>query len=357
MGKRDHQRPVINLVSRPACTRVVGLCLANASVRYRQFPTERDIQQTSRHADSSGHRNTMRASVRLQTQGGPDNVSSWMSSTHRVLTATLCNESKRASLDQRPLKLLKNNEQATEPSKPLLCRLGSLLTSTGDPRFRQQRRSQDLSQRSWASVLGRPPGLSRRWRRRRWWPQRHRPRPCKLFAFFLVGWPADTTSRLHSAGMGSDTGRVPGVELRPRHNTRHGQQDARSHVTKFPLGNRLPPGLEAPGAGSLPPTNAQGAGAAGGALACRTQSKTLVSLLLPALRDVHATIGRTGVARLPAPSANQRNSWSRTPASRWTWHANSSCFPFCNCSKTHEANDSSSFPSRTRRRQRKGKTR
>ena len=141
MGKRDHQRPVINLVSRPACTRVVGLCLANASVRYRQFPTERDIQQTSRHADSSGHRNTMRASVRLQTQGGPDNVSSWMSSTHRVLTATLCNESKRASLDQRPLKLLKNNEQATEPSKPLLCRLGSLLTSTGDRRFRQQRRT------------------------------------------------------------------------------------------------------------------------------------------------------------------------------------------------------------------------
>ena len=71
------------------------------------------IQQMSRRADSSGHRHTMRASVRLQTQG--------MSSTHRVLTATLCNESKRKrisvpSLDLRQLMLLKSSsEQPTEP--------------------------------------------------------------------------------------------------------------------------------------------------------------------------------------------------------------------------------------------------
>ena len=46
--------------------------------------------------------------------------------------------------------------------------------------------------------------------------------------------------------------------------------------------------------------SARSAGAAGGALACRTLSKTPGSLLLPALRDVHATIGRTGAARLPS---------------------------------------------------------
>ena len=138
---------------------------------------------------------------------------------------------------------------------------------------------------------------------------------------WLIG-PPDATSRLDSTRLGSDTGRVPGVALRPGHNTGDGQQDARSgavgtsespatHVTKFLLGHRLPPQLEAPGAGILPPTSAQGAGAASGALACRTTSKAPRSPLLPALRDVHATIGRTGAARLPAPSANLRNFWSR----------------------------------------------
>ena len=36
-------------------------------------------------------------------------------------------------------------------------------------------------------------------------------------------------------------------------------------------------------------------------------TETLGSLLLPALRQVHAAAGRTGAARLPAPSVNQRN--------------------------------------------------
>ena len=57
-----------------------------------------------------------------------------LSSTHQVLTATLCNESKRKrisvpSLDQRPLKLLKSsNRQPTGPSKSRLYHLGSPLT-------------------------------------------------------------------------------------------------------------------------------------------------------------------------------------------------------------------------------------
>ena len=95
------------------------------------------IQQMSRRADLSGHRNAMHVSVRLQTRDWPDNVCFWMSSTHRVLTATQCNESKRKrisvqSLDQRHLKLLKSSsEQPTEPSKHLRCHVGSLLTSTG----------------------------------------------------------------------------------------------------------------------------------------------------------------------------------------------------------------------------------
>ena len=53
------------------------------------------IQQMSRHADSSGHRNIMGGSVRLPTRDCPNNVRVCTSSTHRVLTATLSNESKR----------------------------------------------------------------------------------------------------------------------------------------------------------------------------------------------------------------------------------------------------------------------
>ena len=107
------------------------------------------------------------------------------------------------------------------------------------------------------------------------------------------------------------------MELRPRHGTGHGQQYACSsamgaskppttYVTKPHLGHRLPPGLKARGAGILSSTSAKGTGAAGG-----TQPKTPGSLLLPALRNVHAAVGRTGAARLPALSADQRNSSSR----------------------------------------------
>ena len=65
-------------------------------------------------------------------------------------------------------------------------------------------------------------------------------------------------------------------------------------VTKFSLGHRLPPGLEAPGAGILPPTSAEGAGAAGGAVPCRTPSETPGSPLLPALRNMRPSEGLGG---------------------------------------------------------------
>ena len=275
------------------------------------------IQQMSRHADSSIHRNTMRASVRLQTRDCPDNVCFWMSSTHRVLAATLCNESKR----RRKLRALLGpaaaeaaREQQRAASRTVKASAlppgfafdehwrSAPSPTTSKPRFLQPSRT---------SMLGRPPGLihgtSRRWLLRQS-PQKHRPRSLRLFACSLVGWPTR-----HYLGLGSDTGRVPGVELRPRHNTGHGQQDARSgvvgasespatHVTKCPLGHRLLPAL-----GILPSISDQGTAAAGGSLTCRTSSKTFGSLLLPALRNVHAVIGRNDAARLPAPSINQRH--------------------------------------------------
>ena len=83
-------------------------------------------------------------------------------------------------------------------------------------------------------------------------------------------------------------------------------------------------------------------------MACGTHPKTPGSPLLPAIRNAHATVRRTCDARLPAPSADQRNSQSRgkvvtshpsersgsslakqastTPACRWTLHATNFCF-------------------------------
>ena len=254
-----------------------------------------------------------------------------------------------------------------------------------DRRLRRQRRSQDSHSRAGQACLAARQASSMGLHISTLAPQKHRPRIWRLFACSLVGWPVRHYLTIDSAGLGSDTGRVLGVELRPGHNTGHGQQDARSSAVgasespcdpgheRFPLSHRLPPGLEAPRAGILPTTSAQRAGAAGGALACRTPSKTRGSLLLPVV-ETYKRPSEGPAARLPAPSAKQRNFWSdcsseganqdslakqasATPASHWTWHANSSCFPFCTCSKTIEAKDSSSFPSRTRKRQRKLKTR
>ena len=70
----------------------------------------------------------------------------------------------------------------------------------------------------------------------------------------------------------------------------------------LPLGCRLPPGLEALGARTLSATSAKGTGAAGGSMAC---------LCFCLLFETYAAVGRTGAARLPGPSADQRNSWSR----------------------------------------------
>ena len=123
------------------------------------------IQQMSRHADSSIHRNTMRASVRLQTRDCPDNVCFWMSSTHRVLTATLCNESKR----RRKLRALLGpaaGEAAQEQQRAAnrTVKASALppgfafdehwrsapSPTTSTPRFLQPSRT---------SMLGRPPGF------------------------------------------------------------------------------------------------------------------------------------------------------------------------------------------------------
>ena len=230
------------------------------------------IQQRSRHADSSGHRHIMGASVRLQTRDCPGNVRFWLHS--HALQRVETEEKQRAA----------NRTGRSAPSP-----------TTSKPIFSQPNRP---------SMLGPPRPhpwdcTSRRWLLRQL-PQKHRPHI----------W-----------------------------NTGHGQQDARSsavgasespatHVTKFP--HRLPPGLEARGAGILPPT-------AGGALAFRTPSKTPGSLLLPAeglaLRGFQLLPPIKGISEAVAQQA------STTPASHWTWHTNSFCFPFCGCSKTHEANE------------------
>ena len=169
------------------------------------------------------------------------------------------------------------------------------------------------------------------------------------------------------------------MELRPGHNTGHDQQDARSsavgasespatHVTKFAFSHRVPQALEAPGAGILPPTGAQSAGADGGAgfaehhqkllglyfcLLFETYMRPLDGLalrgfqLVPPIKGIPGAAGwwarliRTG--RAGAAWQNRRVRHQRL--------AGSSCFPFCGCPNTHETDDSSSFPSRTRKRQ------
>ena len=160
------------------------------------------------------------------------------------------------------------------------------------------------------------------------------------------------------------------MELRPGHDTGHGQQDACSSavgalkppttcVTKLPVGHRLHPEPETPGAGILSSPSAKGTGTAGCSMACGTQP---INPLLLALRNAHAIVGRTGAARLPAPSADQRNSWSRhysseraslgslatqartTPVCCWTWHAIIFCSPHCRCSKQPEAHGQLLFP-------------
>ena len=131
-----------------------------------------------------------------------------------------------------------------------------------------------------------------------------------------------------------------------------------THVTKFSLGHRLPPGLEARRTGIFPPTSAQGS-AAGGALACRRPSTTPRSLLLLALRDAHVTI-QEGLAlrgfQLVPPiickellepracghysseRASEGSLAKKVSSTTASLHSGffSSCFPFCNCSKTHE---------------------
>ena len=220
-------------------------------------------------------------------------------------------------------------------------------------------------------------------------PQKHRPRTWRLFACSLVGWPA----RHHLAmgprwpGMRHWKSTWIGATARAQHKTwpakRSQQCGGRVLVLPRPMSRSFPSAIACLEGGSawsriLPPTSAQGARAPGGALACRAPSKTPGSyfrLLFETYMRPSEGLALRGFQLLP-PVKEFRESWvgghcsserasrgslvkraSTTPASHWTWHANSSCFPFCGCSKKHEASDSSSFPSRTRTRQRKWKTR
>ena len=96
MGMRVHQRSVINFgsVARRACE-LCGLCFdSNASVRSRWFPSERnEADEPSRGLGwSSQYHALFRESSNSRL---PRRCFFLESSTHRVLAATLCNESKR----------------------------------------------------------------------------------------------------------------------------------------------------------------------------------------------------------------------------------------------------------------------
>ena len=191
MGMRIHQRTVMNF-RRPACTRVVWslLCLqcqrSLSASPSRRF--EWSSQYHARFRVTSHSRLPRRCFVLDEFDAS-------------VLTGTLCNESKWKrisvpSLDQRPLKLRKNSKkQPTEPSKHLRYHLGSLLTSTGDRRFRADNAeakilTAELDKHAWPPAMLHPwDCTSRRWLLRQL-PQKHRPRTGRLFACSLVGWPA-----------------------------------------------------------------------------------------------------------------------------------------------------------------------
>ena len=197
MGVRGQQRSVIILVSRPACTRIAwSLFPSTASVRYRWFPSERNPADEQYHA-----RFRVTSNSRL-----PRQCFSWLSSTHRVLTATLWIRRWRSSWSE-----------ATTRARHRTWPAGRL-HQCGE-RFQT---SHDLCHEASASLQG--------WKRLE--PGSSRPPAPRVLVLLVARLPAE-----------------------------HNQESAGS-------------------------------------------------LLLPILRNVHATVGRTGFARLPAPSADQSNSWS-----------------------------------------------
>ena len=274
-----------------------------------------------------------------------------MSLTHRVLTATLCNKSKRKrisvpSLDQRPLKLFKSSSaQPTRPSKPLLYRLGSPLTSAGDRRLRRQRRSQNSHCRAGQACLAAHHASSMELHLSTLASSAVAAKTQTMYLQalrLLLCWLVRPTIRHDWTRQRTWPARrleVCGGRCQTSHDLCH----------ELSLGHRLPPGLEAPGAG-IPSTSAKGTGA-GGSMACGTQPKLLgLSTfecysalrgfqLLPPIKGI------PGAARKWSPLI--RASWgslakqaSATPACHWTRHDNF-CFLHCMCSKQPEACGSS----------------
>ena len=290
-----------------------------------------------------------------------------MSLTHGVLTATLCNESKRRrisvpSLDQRPLKLLKNRSGLPSgPSKPLLFRLASPLTSARDRHLRRQRRSQDSH--SWAgqactaahqasstglhlSALA-SAAIGRQ--------NTDDVLTSSALSPLLVG-PVDNTSPvgLRQLGIRRWWSTLSGITNQgaTQHMASKTLAAVRWALPNLPrpvsrsVGHRLLRRRSAWSPGIVSSTRAEGF------QYCRwldgprnTTKNSWVSTFVCSSK--RATVGRTGIARLPVTSADQTNprkQASTTPSYRWTWHAINFCLPYCRCSQQPEAHNSSSSP-------------
>ena len=192
----------------------------------------------------------------------------------------------------------------------LRYRLGSFFTSTGERRHRRQRRSQDSHSRARQACLAAHLASSMALHLEE--PQTTYLEALRLLLGWFVGWlaPLDTTSRLASAGLKSDSGRVRGVELRPGHNTGNDQQDARSSAvgaSEFPatMSRSLPSAIACPKRwkrlepGSSRRTSAQSAGADGGALALQNTIKnSWVSAFALLFKTYMRPVGWTGAARV-----------------------------------------------------------
>ena len=332
----------------------------------------------------------MHVSARLQTQGCPDNVCSWMSSTHRSADSHAVQRVKteknlRALLGPAAAEAAQEQQRAANRAvKASALRPGFAL----DERWRstpcRQRSEPGFSQPSsgkhaWPPTRPHPwDCTSRPWRRRRW-PQRHRPRTCKLFAFSLGGGPDrqyhhDWTAPIWDQTLAEylewsyDQGTTQDMASKKLAAVRWALPNLPQPVSRsFPSAiaclqawKRLEPG-------SLPPMPAPRVLVLLVArwLAERNQKNFRVSNFC-LLFETYMRPSEGLALRGFQPSADQRNSWSRgqvghysseraswgslakqastTRACRWTWHANSSCFPYCRCSKERRGARQLLFP-------------
>ena len=216
------------------------------------------------------------------------------------LTATLCNETEmnlRAFLGLlTPLK--KSGEQPTETPKNLLYRHDNVEAKI---------LIAESNKLAWQPTRPHPWDCTSRHRLPRRWPQRHRPRACRLFAFFLVGWLGTGIRRWRSTWRGAKTSARHRTWPARRWHRLGASETPSTHVTNLRLGYRLPPRLEALGARILSPTSAQCTGAVGGSLACRTPENSMVSTSACSSKR---SCGRAAGSQL-LPPVQERNSWNR----------------------------------------------